>query len=182
MCRSFLDNGLLQLSYFCGAILSNVMLEWSDDRELLSHSKQYMLHRLVGIVSLTLGHSCKLTIVGFEYPSVTKSSLGWPFYHGFFQNIRKGWANFISTVTLKIRKLLLQAHVQVNLNVVSRKVRKFCLHVNIFQIVRVHLSDLTSWEELEWSNWRKIRERRVGKWSKIKTSRCKIFCTQKSQV
>ncbi|XP_066015177.1 protein zyg-11 homolog isoform X2 [Pocillopora verrucosa] len=43
---SFLDNGLLQLSYFCGGILSNVMLEWSDDRELLSHSKQYMLHRL----------------------------------------------------------------------------------------------------------------------------------------
>nr|XP_058954309.1 protein zyg-11 homolog [Pocillopora verrucosa] len=43
---SLLDDGLLQLSYFCGGILSNVMLEWSDDREHLSHSKQYMLQRL----------------------------------------------------------------------------------------------------------------------------------------
>ncbi|XP_027060609.1 protein zyg-11 homolog [Pocillopora damicornis] len=43
---SLLDDGLLQLSYFCGGILSNVMLEWSDDRELLSYSKQYLLHRL----------------------------------------------------------------------------------------------------------------------------------------
>ena len=49
MYRSLLDDGILQLSYFCGGILSNVMLEWSDDREHLSHSKQYMLHRLVGI-------------------------------------------------------------------------------------------------------------------------------------
>ncbi|CAH3129471.1 unnamed protein product [Pocillopora meandrina] len=43
---SLLDDGLLQLSYFCGGILSNVMLEWSDDREPMSHSKQYLLHRL----------------------------------------------------------------------------------------------------------------------------------------
>ena len=49
MYRSLLDDGILQLSYFCGGILSNVMLEWSDDREHLSHSKQYMLQRLVGI-------------------------------------------------------------------------------------------------------------------------------------
>nr|XP_058944837.1 protein zyg-11 homolog [Pocillopora verrucosa] len=43
---SLLDDGLLQLSYFCGGILSNVMLEWSDDREPMSHSKQHLLHRL----------------------------------------------------------------------------------------------------------------------------------------
>ena len=85
LCRSFLDNGLLQLSYFCGGILSNVMLEWSDDKELLSHSKQYMLHQLVGIVSLTLGHSCKLTIVGFELPFCNKLIFGLTFFHGFFK-------------------------------------------------------------------------------------------------
>ena len=72
MSRSFLDDGLLQLSYFCGGILSNVILEWSDDRELLLHSKQYLLRRLVDISSFTSGQ----IIIGFEYPSVTNSSLG----------------------------------------------------------------------------------------------------------
>ena len=76
LCRSLLDDGLLQLSYFCGGILSNIMLEWSDDRKLQSYSKQYLLDKLVDISRLTLGHDCKLTIVGFEYSSVTNSSLG----------------------------------------------------------------------------------------------------------
>ena len=81
------------------------MLEWSDDREPMSHSKQYLLHRLVDISSLTSGHGCKLTIEGFEYPSVKKSSLGCHFFMSFFQNIRQSRANFVLTVTLKIRKL-----------------------------------------------------------------------------
>ena len=80
LCRSLLDDGLLQLSYFCGGILSNIMLEWSDDRKLQSYSKQYLLDKLVDISCLTLGHDCKLTIVGFEYSSVTNSSLGWHFF------------------------------------------------------------------------------------------------------
>ena len=84
MYRSLLDDGLLQLSYFCGGILSNIMLEWSDDRKLQSYGKQYLLDKLVDISCLTLGHDCKLTIVGFEYSSVTNSSLGWHFFIGFF--------------------------------------------------------------------------------------------------
>ena len=137
--RSLLDDGLLQLSYFCGGILSNIMLEWSDDRKLQSYGKQYLLDKLVDISCLTLGHDCKLTIVGFEYSSVTNSSLGWHFFIGFFfLNMRQSWANFILTVTLKIRKLYHQSYVQVNLDVISVKVKRFCTFccdTNIFKIV-----------------------------------------------
>ena len=94
LCRSLLDDGLLQLSYFCGGILSNIMLEWSDDRKLQSYSKQYLLDKLVDISRLTLGHGCKLTIVGFEYSSVTNSSLGWHFFIVFFSKYEAKLSKF----------------------------------------------------------------------------------------
>ncbi|XP_078354230.1 protein zyg-11 homolog [Oculina patagonica] len=43
---SLLEDGLVELSYFCGGILSNVMLDWSDNIMLLLCTKQHMLHKL----------------------------------------------------------------------------------------------------------------------------------------
>lgn len=46
--RSLLADGPVELSYFCGGILSNVMLEWSDDKPNVHFcTKQQMLHKLV---------------------------------------------------------------------------------------------------------------------------------------
>ena len=79
--RSLLDDGLLQLSYFCGGILSNIMLEWSDDRKLQSYSKQFLLDKLVDISRLTLGHGCKLTNSRLWILFCNKFiGLGWHFF------------------------------------------------------------------------------------------------------
>ena len=140
LCRPLLDDGLLQLSYFCGGILSNIMLEWSDDRKLQSYGKQYLLDKLVDISCLTLGHGCKLTNRRLWILFCNKFIFGLTFFHWFFfsLNMRQSWANFILTVTLKIRKLYHQSHVQVNLDVISVKVKRFCTFccdTNIFKIV-----------------------------------------------
>ena len=140
LCRSLLNDGLLQLSYFCGGILSNIMLEWSDDRKLQSYRKQYLLDELVDISRLTLGHGCKLTINSRLWILFCKKFIfGLTFFHCFFfLNIRQSWANVILTVTLKIRKLYHQSYVQVNLDVISVKVKRFCTFccdTNIFKIV-----------------------------------------------
>ena len=101
------------------------MLEWSDDREPMSHSKQYLLHRLVDISSLTSGHGCKLTIEGFEYPSVQKSSLGCHFFMSFFPKHKAKLSKFCIDSFFENQKIItLVPHT--NLDVISRKVRKFC--------------------------------------------------------
>ena len=82
--RSLLDDGLLQLSYFCGGILSNIMLEWSDDRKLQSYGKQYLLDKLVDISCLTLGHGCKLTNRRLWILFCNKFIFGLTFFHWFF--------------------------------------------------------------------------------------------------
>ena len=127
MCRSLLDDVLLQLSYFCGGILSNVMLEWSDDREHLSHSKQYMLQRLVGI-HLAVLHWGRVSSeqLGFEYPSITNLSLSWHFFMVFFLIYKARLSKFYIDSYFENKKILCQSHVHVYLNVISRKVRKFC--------------------------------------------------------
>ena len=84
LCRPLLDDGLLQLSYFCGGILSNIMLEWSDDRKLQSYGKQYLLDKLVDISCLTLGHGCKLTNRRLWILFCNKFIFGFTFFHWFF--------------------------------------------------------------------------------------------------
>ena len=45
--RSLLEDGHIELSYFCGGILSNIMLEWSEEKKLHLCNKQDMLLKLV---------------------------------------------------------------------------------------------------------------------------------------
>lgn len=45
--RSLLEDGHIELSYFCGGILSNILLEWSEEKKLHLCSKQDMLLKLV---------------------------------------------------------------------------------------------------------------------------------------
>ena len=49
--RSLLEDGHIELSYFCGGILSNIMLDWSEEKMLNLCYKQDMLLKLVSRLS-----------------------------------------------------------------------------------------------------------------------------------
>ena len=56
-----MEGGFIQLAYFCGGILSNVMLNWSNNDLLPLNIKEVMLLKLVGSQADEIS-SCRLEL------------------------------------------------------------------------------------------------------------------------